>query len=166
MISADSQKQPLGEEEDMSTLATVEQVMRETKTPMSVRDIVELAGDRLPTRSKTPDTVVARDLSVDIKRLGEESRFVRTAPGRYTMREFIASGLVKMGDSGMRPLALRHQNSSNGTATPEHAPEVSTTPVLSSALRDGRQGVLPAQGAAPDERNRLPDVLEAALARQ
>ena len=150
----------------MSTLATVEQVMRETKTPMSVRDIVELAGDALPTRSKTPDTVVARDLSIDIKRLGEESRFVRTAPGRYTMREFVVNGSVKMGDSGMRPLALRHQTSSDGTATPERAPEQTTTPVLSSALRDGRQGVLPAQAPSHDERSRLHDVLEAALARQ
>ncbi len=168
MISADLKKQPQGEEEDMSTLATVEQVMRETKTPMSVRDIVEIAGDALPTRSKTPDTVVARDLSMDIKRLGDESRFVRTAPGRYTMREFVVNGLVKMGDSGMRPLALRHQNSSNdanGVATPEQTPELAT-PVLSSALREGRQGVLPAQGASQDENSRLRDVLEAALARQ
>lgn len=152
----------------MNTLATVEQVMRETQTPMSVRDIVELAGERLPTRSKTPDTVVARDLSMDIKRLGDESRFVRTAPGRYTMREFLVNGLVKMGDSGLRPLALRHQNSSKDTATPETAPTpaVSTTPVLSSALRDGRQSVLPSHAAKSDERNHMHDVLEAALARQ
>ena len=73
----------------MSTLAAVERVLRETKKPMSVRDIVEYAGDQLPTRSKTPDTVVARDLSMDIKRKGEESLFTRTAPGRYTMREFV-----------------------------------------------------------------------------
>ena len=114
------------------------------------------------------DTVVARDLSMDIKRLGDESRFVRTAPGRYTMREFLVNGLVKMGDSGLRPLALRHQNSSNGAAAPEAAPTpaVSTTPVLSSALRDGRQGVLSSHAAKSDERTQMHDVLEAALARQ
>lgn len=78
-----------GENLYMSTLAAVERVLRETKKPMSVRDIVEYAGDELPTRSKTPDTVVARDLSMDIKRKGEESLFARTAPGRYTMREFV-----------------------------------------------------------------------------
>ncbi len=44
-------------------------------------------GARLPSKSKTPDTVVARDLAMDIKRLGDQSRFVRTAPGRYAVRE-------------------------------------------------------------------------------
>jgi hypothetical protein len=53
---------------------------------MSVREIVERAGARLPSKSKTPDTVVARDLSMDIKKKGETSLFVRTSPGRYTLR--------------------------------------------------------------------------------
>jgi hypothetical protein len=53
---------------------------------MSVREIVERAGARLPSKSKTPDTVVARDLSMDIKRKGEGSLFIRTSPGRYTLR--------------------------------------------------------------------------------
>jgi hypothetical protein len=139
----------------MSTLATVEQVMRETKIPMSVRDIVDLAGDLLPTRSKTPDTVVARDLSMDLKRLGEESRFVRTAPGRYTLREFLINGSVKMGDAGTRPLALRHQKSS---VQPAMASEVDeqheATPVLASALREGRHGVMSAQSSSQDESGR------------
>ena len=71
----------------MSTLAVVEGILREAEVPMSVREIVERAGDALPTKSKTPDTVVARDLSMDIKRNGDASLFVRTAPGRYTMRD-------------------------------------------------------------------------------
>ena len=70
----------------MSTLAVVEEILRETAVPMSVREIVERAGVRLPSKSKTPDTVVARDLSMDIKRKGESSLFVRTTPGRYTLR--------------------------------------------------------------------------------
>lgn len=70
----------------MSTLAVVEEILRETAVPMSVREIVERAGLRLPSKSKTPDTVVARDLSMDIKRNGETSLFVRTSPGRYTLR--------------------------------------------------------------------------------
>ena len=70
----------------MSTLAVVEDILRETAVPMSVREIVERAGVRLPSKSKTPDTVVARDLSMDIKRKGESSLFVRTSPGRYTLR--------------------------------------------------------------------------------
>src|SRR5688500_14693027 len=70
----------------MSTLAVVEEILRETAVPMSVREIVERAGVRLPSKSKTPDTVVARDLSMDIKRKGEGSLFIRTSPGRYTLR--------------------------------------------------------------------------------
>ncbi|HEY4241575.1 MAG TPA: winged helix-turn-helix domain-containing protein [Kofleriaceae bacterium] len=70
----------------MSTLAVVEEILRETAVPMSVREIVERAAARLPSKSKTPDTVVARDLSMDIKKKGETSLFVRTSPGRYTLR--------------------------------------------------------------------------------
>jgi hypothetical protein len=76
----------------MSTLAVVEEILRETASPMSVREIVERAGVRLPSKSKTPDTVVARDLSMDIKRKGDTSLFVRTSPGRYTLRTL--AGLV------------------------------------------------------------------------
>jgi hypothetical protein len=71
----------------MSTLAVVEEILRETATPLSVKEIVERAGSRLPSKSKTPDTVVARDLSMDIKKKGDTSLFVRTSPGRYTLRE-------------------------------------------------------------------------------
>ena len=70
----------------MSTLAVVEEILRETAVPMSVREIVDHAGVRLPSKSKTPDTVVARDLSMDIKKKGEASLFVRASPGRYTLR--------------------------------------------------------------------------------
>jgi hypothetical protein len=77
----------------MSTLAVVEEILRETAVPMSVREIVERAGARLPSKSKTPDTVVARDLSMDIKRKGEASLFCRTSPGRYTLR-VLATGIV------------------------------------------------------------------------
>ena len=71
----------------MSTLAVVEEILRETASPLSVKEIVERAGSRLPSKSKTPDTVVARDLSMDIKKKGDTSLFVRTSPGRYTLRE-------------------------------------------------------------------------------
>ena len=74
----------------MSTLAIVEVVLREAGLPLTARDIVALAGARLPSRSKTPDTVVARDLAVNIKRLGDASPFVRTAPGLFTLRALLA----------------------------------------------------------------------------
>ncbi len=82
----------------MSTLAVVEEILRETAVPMSVREIVERAGARLPSKSKTPDTVVARDLSMDIKKKGEGSLFVRTSPGRYTLRALATQPHTAQGD--------------------------------------------------------------------
>jgi hypothetical protein len=73
----------------MSTLIIVEEVLREHRTPMVVREIVEVAAERLPTKSKTPDTVVARDLAMDIKRNGDSSKFTRVSPGKYTLRELV-----------------------------------------------------------------------------
>jgi HB1/ASXL restriction endonuclease-like protein with HTH domain len=89
----------------MSTLAVVEDILRETAVPMSVREIVERAGVRLPSKSKTPDTVVARDLSMDIKRKGESSLFVRTSPGRYTLRTLAGAALPSDGAAMLRPAA-------------------------------------------------------------
>jgi hypothetical protein len=89
----------------MSTLAVVEEILRETSVPMSVREIVERAGVRLPSKSKTPDTVVARDLSMDIKKKGEGSLFVRTSPGRYTLRVLAAQTQPVADISALRGVA-------------------------------------------------------------
>jgi HB1, ASXL, restriction endonuclease HTH domain len=113
----------------MSTLAVVEEILRETGVPMSVRQIVEYSAGRLPTRSRTPDTVVARDLSMDIKRLGATSRFARVAPGRYALRGAAAHpGAPVSPDS-------------------ERAGEEAATAVLSAAMRGERAGALPAATA-------------------
>ncbi|HTJ44983.1 MAG TPA: winged helix-turn-helix domain-containing protein [Kofleriaceae bacterium] len=106
----------------MSTLAVVEEILRETNVPMSVREIVEHAGSRLPSKSKTPDTVVARDLSMDLKKKGEGSIFIRTSPGRYTLRELAARQVPQQAPAG------------DGT-----------TPVLASAMRAERAAPLPAR---------------------
>src|ERR1043166_7313400 len=87
----------------MSTLAVVEEILRETAVPMSVREIVERAAARLPSKSKTPDTVVARDLSMDIKKKGDASLFVRTSPGRYTLRTLAGNAVTS--DAVMRSAA-------------------------------------------------------------
>jgi hypothetical protein len=102
---------------NMSTLAVVEEILRETAVPMSVKEIVERAGSRLPSKSKTPDTVVARDLSMDIKKKGDGSGFIRTSPGRYTLRELVRR---------------QQPNGADGA-----------TPVLASAMRQDRAAPLP-----------------------
>lgn len=127
----------------MSTLAVVEEILRETQEPMSVRQIVVYAADRLPTRSKTPDTVVARDLSVDIKREGEGSRFVRTAPGRFTLRELLPLiGAVPM----PAPAPVMAPAPTAGDAAP--------TPVLSAALKSERAALISSVGTRSDDQSR------------
>ena len=121
-------------EQLMSTLAVVEQILSETKKPMSVREIVAYANGGLPTRSRTPETVVARDLSMDIKKKGEQSRFIRTAPGRYTMRALHEQLLD----------AERSSAASNDTATP----------MTSALIRGERVGTRPARTAADVEGER------------
>jgi len=109
----------------MTTLAVVEDILRETAVPMSVREIVERAGARLPSKSKTPDTVVARDLSMDIKRKGETSLFIRTSPGRYTLRTLAdAAQPQPQPQSGDGAAALRSaaSSSSSMSALPQRKP--------------------------------------------
>ena len=104
----------------MSTLAIVEEILREVANPMSVREIVERAGETLPTKSKTPDTVVARDLSMDIKKKGDASIFMRTSPGRYVVKE----AFVKVG----------------GTISPTHpATQPMTQPMATSVVENAMQ---------------------------
>ena len=107
----------------MSTLAVVEEILRETAVPMSVREIVERAGARLPSKSKTPDTVVARDLSMDIKKKGDTSLFIRTSPGRYTLRT-LATGVLAT-DGGA---ALRSAAGSSMSALPQRKPAAAAPP--------------------------------------
>ena len=89
----------------MSTLAVVEEILRETEVPMSVREIVERAGARLPSKSKTPDTVVARDLSMDIKKKGRRLALHPHSPGRYTLRALVPQAAAAM------PRRLERQSS-------------------------------------------------------
>jgi hypothetical protein len=120
----------------MSTLAVVEEILRQTARPMSVREIVEMAGETLPTKSKTPDTVVARDLSMDIKKKGEASPFIRTAPGRYTMREI--------------HLAQQREKEQAAQAAEAKAAEAAT-PVLAKAMQEERAPVMGATQRAPSQ---------------
>jgi hypothetical protein len=91
----------------MSTLAVVEEILRENPVAMSVREIVERAGARLPSKSKTPDTVVARDLAMDIKKKGEGSLFVRASPGRYTLRALTTQPIAPAETTALASTALR-----------------------------------------------------------
>ncbi len=74
-----------------SVLDTVAIVLAEAQAAgdgacLTAAEIVEAAKGRLPTASKTPNTIVSRDLALDVKNLGDASRFVRTSPGRFRLR--------------------------------------------------------------------------------
>ena len=119
----------------MSTLAVVEEILRETAVPMSVREIVERAGVRLPSKSKTPDTVVARDLSMDIKKKGDGSLFVRTSPGRYTLRA-LASQSPSTETTPLAPSALR----ASVTPLATRKPAAPAAPARQATGRDSAEG--------------------------
>lgn len=133
----------------MSTLAVVEEILRETRVPMSVREIVERAGDRLPTKSKTPDTVVARDLSMDIKKKGETSRFTRTAPGRYTMRELVEETARESAEAANAGQPAAPQAAESPQAESPAAP----ASMVSSQVQE-RAGPKPAQSPSDSEGER------------
>jgi len=127
----------------MSTLAVVEAILRDAAVPLSVREIVERAGDALPTKSKTPDTVVARDLSMDIKRKSDASLFVRTSPGRYGIREHQPAAAALDGSTApsvtpLAPLAAPVPNLAAG------ASEAGATSLVGQSLPHDRNGARPA----------------------
>jgi len=141
----------------MSTLAVVEEILRETAVPMSVREIVERAGVRLPSKSKTPDTVVARDLSMDIKKKGEGSLFIRTSPGRYTLRALVtingtvnATGTVT-GTASTATVVATTPDASVMRA-PAPAPTPAAPPQSMSALAQQRKPAVPAAPTTPRAR--------------
>jgi hypothetical protein len=135
----------------MSTLAVVEAILREAAVPLSVREIVERAGDALPTKSKTPDTVVARDLSMDIKKRPEASLFVRTSPGRYAMRDQQpAAAPSPVGDANVAsPVVPIAPVGPSAPSVPNIAASVaeaaaSPTSIVGQSLPHDRNGVRPA----------------------
>jgi len=74
-------------------LIVAQKVLAEKGEPMRPKDIVEFAfrnklfSDNVA--GKTPHQTMKAKLSVDIRRHGSSSKFIRTAPGRFFLRELI-----------------------------------------------------------------------------
>lgn len=140
----------------MSTLAVVEEILRETAVPMSVREIVERAGARLPSKSKTPDTVVARDLSMDIKKKGEGSLFIRTSPGRYTLRS-LAGAVATAASAAATPATAAGdpaQLAARTAGAPAPAAAAASTPLAALPARKPAIAATPASSSASPARAR------------
>lgn len=120
----------------MSTLTVVEKILHETMVPMTVREIVERAGTQLPSKSKTPETVVARDLAMDIKKHGEGSLFVRTSPGRYTLRAVASSNPA----DDVAPTASESELERVGGGTLARKPAVAAGTSRPVSSRDSAEG--------------------------
>ncbi len=84
----------------MSTLAVVAEVLREAAPgALRARQIAELAGARLSTLSKTPETVISRDLSLDVRDRGAASRFLRVGRGEFLLKEALPSAFFNDNDA-------------------------------------------------------------------
>lgn len=84
----------------MSTLAVVAEVLREVAPgALRARQIAELAGTRLRTLSKTPETVISRDLSLDVRGRGATSRFLRAGRGAFVLKEALPTSFFNDNDA-------------------------------------------------------------------
>lgn len=83
----------------MSTLDVAAEVLREVAPrALKARQIAELAGSRLPTASRTPETVVSRDLALDVKDRGAASRFLRVDRGAFVLKEALPTAFYSDND--------------------------------------------------------------------
>lgn len=73
----------------MNALDAAVAVLRESNGPLNYREITNrmLFKGIWTTKGKTPWATVNAQLAVEIANMGRESRFVRTAPGMYALRE-------------------------------------------------------------------------------
>jgi DNA (cytosine-5)-methyltransferase 1 len=84
----------------MSTLDVVAEVLREVAPrALKARQIAVLAGNRLPTASRTPETVISRDLAIDVRDRGAASRFLRVDRGAFVLKEALPTAFYNDNDS-------------------------------------------------------------------
>lgn len=71
-------------------LAAARRVLLEAGEPLHYREITRraLAAQLVGTQGQTPDATLNAQISVNIRRKGEHSGFVRTAPGIFGLREW------------------------------------------------------------------------------
>src|SRR5680860_1678790 len=74
-------------------LVVAEKILAEKKSSMSAKELVEFAykGQLFTDKiaGKTPHQTMKAKLSVDIRRKGDSSIFVRTMPGKFSLRRLV-----------------------------------------------------------------------------
>src|SRR5216683_2230448 len=99
------------EGEQQTYLRVAETVLGKSLVPLSAREIVErsieqgLFGDHV--MSRTPQKSMQARLSMEILNRGGDSRFVRTARGRFALRSSLES-LINSPDVSSRPVPTEY----------------------------------------------------------
>lgn len=90
----------------MNSLEAAEQILTKVAKPLHYQEITKLILEQeiWTTEGKTPDATINARLAVDIKKHGKLSRFIRTEPGVYALREW-----------GLEEHKLNHKKSLTGT---------------------------------------------------
>ena len=74
----------------MNSLDAVENILQQAAEPLHYQEITSriLAQDLWQTKGKTPDATINAGLAVDIKKLGDRSRFIRIGTGVFALNEW------------------------------------------------------------------------------
>jgi len=94
-------------------LIVAKRLMEIERRPMSPRELVDLAHSRQlfsdNVAGKTPYQTMKSKLSVHMRRFGESSPFVRTAPGRFYLRELLEGHEIPFNAKPIRPPKTREK---------------------------------------------------------
>jgi restriction system protein len=82
----------------MDSLDAAEKVLGEAAQPLHYKAITEqiITKELWQTEGKTPDQTVNARLAVDIKKKGDHSRFIRTAPGVFGLRRWAGESDIEI----------------------------------------------------------------------
>jgi predicted NUDIX family phosphoesterase len=138
-VRAEEQRVEKGTVESATYLWVAETVLRRHRRPLTARQIVSFGLDdglfADKDISRTPQKSMQARLSMEILRRGEASRFLRTEPGKFYLRE-----LLRQQDTG----AYAEGNLKEYTAV-RRAPAPASEQVL-VAPKDAYEGILDFQG--------------------
>lgn len=84
------------EPQHLGFLGAAERVLKTEGKPMAYRDITQLALENgwVVTSGKTPEATMNAQISSQLKRQGASSTFVRTGPGVFGLRAWLADGTL------------------------------------------------------------------------
>ncbi len=105
-------------------LLVAKRLMETERHPMSAQELIKLGMDRQLFSDKiageTPHQTMKAKLSVHIRRLGRESLFIRTEPGRFYLRDLVEGNTVPFEATPVAPVASSERVCVYRTAELDH----------------------------------------------